>query len=58
MITGEPNFLIEMINKNLPVKKSLLKPFDLANLTEIINEIINEKSFNPDENREKIKNFK
>lgn len=54
VITGETKSLIEVINKNLPVRKILLKPFKIANLIEILNEIIDEQLGNPKENIEKI----
>lgn len=54
VITGEPSFLIEMINKNLPVRKSLLKPFDISNLTDILEEIVKERLENPKIKIEKL----
>lgn len=54
VITGETKFLIEVINKNLPVRKILLKPFKIDNLIEILDKIIDEQLGNPKENIEKL----
>ncbi len=42
--SGESNFIVELISKELTVEKILVKPFQIDKLVEILNQIILEKS--------------